>query len=47
MVAGLDWITDFTLKPSTRASKAIQRFEVNTKSERVDNKNEENKRKER
>ena len=34
------------LKPSTGASKAIQHFEVKTKSERVDSKKEESKLKE-
>ena len=42
---GLDWIIEFRLKPSTGASKAMQRFEEKTKSERVDSKNDESKRK--
>ena len=42
---GLDWIIEFRLKPSTVASKVIQRFEVKAKSEKVDSKNEESKKK--
>ena len=30
---GLDWVIEFRLKPSTGASKAIQRFELKTKLE--------------
>ena len=41
MSVGLDWIIEFRLKPSTGTSKAIQCFEVKTKSERLNSKNEE------